>query len=64
MNLPAPKVFHQVTLVETGEVYRCREDETLLAAGVRRAAGASSAPSTDLGKISMRVPHGVSITPT
>ena len=31
MNLPAPKVFHQVTLVETGEVYRCREDETLLA---------------------------------
>ena len=31
MNAPAPKVFHQVTIVETGEVYRCREDETLLA---------------------------------
>lgn len=31
MNTPAPKVFHQVTIVETGEVYRCREDETLLA---------------------------------
>lgn len=31
MNSPAPKVFHQVTIVETGEVYRCREDETLLA---------------------------------